>query len=221
MAPSQWCAKHLLDGTAEGSSPQNEEDGEKRAPWRPCTASRAMGAPHIVGLRPQTYPYTSTPPPQNGICVGDAQYNLPAICRKLKCREKKFNIVNLSQIKTFADALSLSFFNSEHTVGNVISSCLSHRAASREVEEGRGPNWYVTGKMLLPPNQTGMVVMPASANAQTSRQLRSSSLSSGHSPCCCVYLIDSSHCQKSHFSRPLTVLLDLCLVVCWCLGLKP
>ena len=84
MAPSQWCAKHLLDGTAEGSSPQNEEDGEKRAPWRPCTASRAMGAPHIVGLRPQTYPYTSTPPPQNGICIGDAQYNLPDCFQKIE-----------------------------------------------------------------------------------------------------------------------------------------
>ena len=129
--------------------------------------------------------------------------------------------MNLSQIKVFADALSLSFFNSEQTVGNVIRSCLSHRAASREVEEGRGPNWYVSGKMLLPPSQTGMVVTPASANAQTSRQLCSSFLSSGHSPRCSVYLIDSSHCQKSHFSRLLTVLLDLRLVVCWCPGLKP
>ena len=129
--------------------------------------------------------------------------------------------MNLSQIKVLANALSLSFFNSEQTGGNVISSCLSHRAASGEVEERRGPNWYVAGKMLLPPSQTRMVVMPASANAQASRQLCSSFLSSGHSPRCCVYLIDSSHCQKSHFSRSLTVLLDLRLVVCWCPGLTP
>ena len=105
--------------------------------------------------------------------------------------------MKLSQIKVFADALSLSFFNSEQTVGNIISSSLSHRAASGEAKEGRGPNWYVIGRMLLPPSWMGIIVVtPASADAQTSRRLCGFFLSSGHSPCCFIYLIDNSHCQN-------------------------
>lgn len=117
--------------------------------------------------------------------------------------------MKLSQKKVFADALSLSFFNSEQTVGNITSSCLSHRAAPGEAKEGREPNWYVIGRMLLPPSWMGIIVTPASADAQTSRQLCGFFLSSGHSPRCFIYLIDNSHCQN-HISPGHS----LCCLIC-------
>ena len=85
--------------------------------------------------------------------------------------------------------LCLSFFNSEHALGNAVSSCLSHRAALAargETREGRGPHWYVARRMLLSPRQMAITVLPASASAQNSRQLLGFFVSSGHSPHCCI-----------------------------------
>ena len=171
-----------MDGTAEGCSPHYGCPH-----W-------SMGASSIVGLSPQSHPHPHIYPfpPQCVILSG-----LTVICLLFVANYnlgKKLSIMRLSQIKVFADALSLSFFNSEETVGNEISSCLSHRATSGE--EGRGPNWYVTGRMLRPPSQMGIIVTPASANAQTSRQLCSFFLSSEPGPPCWIDLINNFHCQK-------------------------
>lgn len=121
--------------------------------------------------------------------------------------------------------LCLSFFNSEHALGNAVSSCLSHRAgqpAWGETREGRGPNWYVTGRMLLPAGQMAITVTPASANAQNPRQLLGFFLSFGHSPHCCILACPQFTLSKSCFSQKLTMVLDLCSISSsWCLGLKP
>lgn len=69
MAPScggAISAEQLMDGTAEGSSPQNLIMEARTASW-------SMGAPPIVGLRPQSHPHHIYPAPQNGIGVEDAQ----------------------------------------------------------------------------------------------------------------------------------------------------
>ena len=50
VAPSWWSAEQLMDGSAEGSSPQN-------LTMEAHTASWSMAAPPIVGLRPQSHPH--------------------------------------------------------------------------------------------------------------------------------------------------------------------
>lgn len=103
-------------------------------------------------------------------------------------------IMKLNQITVIVDALSLSFFNSEQTVGNTADSSLSHAArqpAWGETEEGWGPNWCVTGRMLSPPSQMGVTVTAASVNAQNLVALWLLSVF-GHSPQCCIYLFYNS-----------------------------
>lgn len=72
----------------------------------------------------------------------------------------------------------------------------------------------------MPPSWMGIIVTPASADAQTSRQLCGFFLSSGHSPRCSIYLIDNSHCQN-HISPGHSLCCLICTVFCWCQGLKP
>lgn len=86
--------------------------------------------------------------------------------------------MNLNQGEVHVDAFFLSCFNSEQTVGNAPSSCLSHKVGQPAWgdEGGSEPSRCVIGRTLLPPSLVGIMVTPASARAQPWAALRFSVL---------------------------------------------
>lgn len=121
----------------------------------------------------------------------------------------------------------MSFLDSEQAVGKAVSSCLSHWAgqpAQGKMREVGDLHWYLTGRMLWPPHSMEILVRPAFANAQNSRQLSGPLLSVLSMQLPLLYLLGWYFpLSESHFSQPLTVLQNLCIVFssAGVLGLSP